>query len=312
MSLNLGSETVIVGAGPAGLTAALALARYRQQITVVDSPQAPRNAASTGVHGHIGMDGVLPADLRSRAWKELSQYASVDLLQAHVDGVRITEDGRFHVGLGNDNTLEASTVLLATGVVDIYPENVEGFSACWGRSVIHCPFCAGEENADRRWGHVTDNAQLAAMSAVALGAWSKDTVVICPESMPGIDDVRAAAQSRGSDVISGTIRRLHHRDGSLYAVEFDDGRILERDTLVWTPQQQQQPFITSVIDELELTVDDSGFLVVNDQQLTNVAGLYAAGDVASRWKQSFTSAVAAGATAAEAIHASAIFTAMGQ
>lgn len=310
MSSNSGNETVVVGAGPAGLTAALALARYRHRVFLVDGHRAPRNSASSGVHGHIGMDGVTPAEFRSRAWKELSRYTTTDLVEADVESVRTADGGRFHVGLANGDTIEASTVLLATGVIDVQPSDVDGFSACWGRTVIHCPFCLGEENAGRSWGHVTDNAQLAALSAVALRAWSKDTVVICPESMPGIDEARATARGLGSDVIAGTIRRLHHRDGSLHAVEFDDGRVLERETLVWTPQQRQQPVVAQAVDELKLTADAAGFLNVDDEQCTSVPGLYAAGDVAARWKQSFTSAAAAGATAAEAIHAAAVFSAV--
>ncbi len=306
MSSNTDNETVIVGAGPAGLTAALALARYRQRVVVVDSHNAPRNSVSGGVHGHVGMDGASPAEFRSRAWQELSRYATVELLGADVESVRTTGSGRFRVGLDNGDAIEASTVLLATGVVDLYPTHVDGFSACWGHTVIHCPFCLGEQNADRRWGVVTDNAEIAALSAVAFRAWSTDTIAICSESMPGIDGARTAAHSMGGDVIAGTIRRLHHRQESLYAVEFDDGRILERETLVWTPPQRQQPVVERAIDELNLTVHDEGFVSVDDFQCTNVPGLYAAGDLTSRWKQSITASAAAGATAADAIHASAI------
>lgn len=310
MSSNSGNAIVIVGAGPAGLTAALGLARYRSRVFLVDSRQAPRNSASSGVHGHIGMDGVTPAEIRARAWKELSQYATVDLLEDDVDSVRLAA-GRFHVSLGNGDTIDASAVLLATGVIDVHPDDVEGFSACWGRSVIHCPFCLGEENAGRSWANVTDNAELAALSVLALRAWTEDSVVICPEDMPGIDDARKAARGQGGDLVAGTIRRLHHRDGSLYAVEFADGRVLERETLVWAPQQRQQPLVTRIAGELGLADDDAGFLTVDDAQRTNVPGLYAAGDVAARWKQTFTSAAASGAAAAEAMHASEILSAVG-
>jgi thioredoxin reductase len=310
MSSNTDTETVIVGAGPAGLTATLVLARYRHPVVVLDSCHAPRNSVSEGVHGHIGLDGVSPAEIRSRAWKELSRYATVELREADAKSVRTTDSGRFSVGLDNGDTIESSTVLIATGIIDVYPVQVDGFSACWGHTVIHCPLCLGEENADGRWAVVTDNAQLATLSAVAFRAWSKDTVAICDESMPGIDDARTAARGMGGDVIAGTISCLHHHGESLYAVEFDDGRVLERETLVWTPPQRQQAVVTRAIDELDLTVDEAGFVSVNETQCTNLPGLYAAGDVASRWKQSFTASAAAGATAADAIHAAAILDAV--
>ncbi|MFD4049719.1 FAD-dependent oxidoreductase [Streptomyces sp. NPDC058611] len=250
MSSHTETETVIVGAGPAGLTAALALARYRHRVIVVDSHHAPRNSASQGAHGHIGMDAATPADMRALAGKELSRYATVELREAHADSVRAADGGRFRVVLDGGDTVDASAVVLATGVIDVHPAHVEGFSACWGRSVIHCPFCLGEENADRRWGIVVDNADLAALSPVAFRAWTGDTVAVCPASMPGVDGARTAARARGGDLVTGTISRLHHRRGSLYAVEFDDGRVLERDTLVWTPRQRQQPVVARAIEEL--------------------------------------------------------------
>ncbi|WP_405974134.1 NAD(P)/FAD-dependent oxidoreductase [Streptomyces sp. NBC_00988] len=298
--------TVIVGAGPAGLTAALGLARYRHPVTVVDSPRAPRNSASAGVHGHLGMDGVTPAEFRARAWRELSRYATVERLEADVDSVTPAPGEGFRVALGGGETVEARTVLLATGVVDVHPADVEGFAECWGRSVIHCPFCLGEENAGGRWATVADNAELAGLSALAFRAWSEDTIAICEESMPGLETARATARSNGGDVVTGTVRRLHHRQGALYAVELADGRVLERETLVWTPRQRQHSVVRRTAEELKLTVDDAGFIGVDAFQCTSVPGLYAAGDLASRWKQSVTASTAAGAAAADAIHMSAL------
>ncbi|MGW3582838.1 FAD-dependent oxidoreductase [Streptomyces rubiginosohelvolus] len=298
--------TVIVGAGPAGLTAALALARFRHPVTVVDSPRAPRNSAAASVHGHLGMDGVTPAEFRARAWRELSRYATVARLEAEADSVVPSPGEGFRVAMGNGETIGARTVLLATGIVDVHPTDVDGFAECWGRSVIHCPSCLGEENAGGRWATVADNAQLAGLSPVAFRAWSEDTIAICEESMPGLESARATARSNGGDVVTGTVRRLHHHQGVLRAIELTDGRVLERETLVWTPRQRQQPVVRRAAEELKLTVDDAGFIGVDAFQCTSVPGLYAAGDLASRWNQSVTGSTAAGAVAADAIHASAL------
>lgn len=311
MSSDSRKETVVVGAGPAGLTAALTLARYRHPVVLVDSHKTPRNGVASGVHGHIGLDGVPSTEIRARAWKSLSEYPTVKLVESEVESLRAVDDDRFQIGLANGDSIDATTVLLATGVVDVHPADVEAFTECWGRTVIHCPLCLGEENAGRTWGHVTDNAQIAGLSAVALKAWSDDVILICPESMPGLDQTRATAESLGCDVITGTIRRLHHDDGWLRAVEFDDGRIIERQTLVWTPKQAQVPVVSRAIDELNLDADDAGFLTVDDRQRTNVPGVFAAGDLTSRWNQSFALATSTGVTAAETIHATSLFRALG-
>ncbi|RPK57837.1 soluble pyridine nucleotide transhydrogenase [Streptomyces sp. ADI96-02] len=301
--------TVVVGAGPAGLAAALGLARYRHPVTVVDSARPPRNGVSAGVHGHLGTDGATPAEFRARAWRELARYPTVERLEGDAENVCATGSGGFRVALDGGRSIEAGTVLLATGVIDVFPAEVDGFAACWGRSVIHCPYCLGEENAGRRWATVTDSPQLAALSAVAFRAWSEDAIAVCPESMPGLEDARSTARGAGGDVVTGTVRRLHHRQGSLYAVELADGSMLERQTLVWTPRQRQQPFVERVVDELKLTVDDAGFVGVDASRCTNVPGLYAAGDLADRWKQSVTASAAAGAEAADAIHMAALLNA---
>lgn len=302
--------SVIVGGGPAGLTAALSLARYRHSVIVVDSPQPPRNSASRGVHGHLGMDGVVPAEFQARAWRELSGYGAVERAEGDAELVTTTPDGGFQVSLSTGETIGGRTVLLATGVIDEYPSDVEGFDECWGYSVIHCPFCSGEENAGGRWATVTDNAELAAMSAVAFRAWSENTIAICEESLSGLEAARESARSRGGDVVAGTIRRLHHRNGALYGIELKDGRFFERDTLVWTPRQQQQALVQRMAEDMKLKVDAAGFLLVDAFQCTSVPGLYAAGDVASQWKQSIAGAAAAGAAAADALHAAALLNTM--
>lgn len=310
MSQYSQTETVVVGAGPAGLTAALVLARYRHPVVVVDGPGWPRNHGSAGIHGYIGLDGVTPAEMRSRVWDELSRYDTVERRDTDAERLRAIEGGGFQVGLVDGATIDAKTVLLATGVVDVFPTDVEGFAQCWGRSVIHCPFCLGEENAGGRWANVIDHAGLAALTGVAFRAWSDDTIAICPESMPGLETARETARASGGDVVAGTIRRLHHRDGVLSAVEFDDGRVVERDTLVWAPRQRQQAVVERARQEMGLTADDAGFLEVDAMQCTSVPGLYAAGDLASRWKQTVSASCASGATAADAMHGVAVMSAV--
>lgn len=135
----------------------------------------------------------------------------MERLEADVDSVTPTPGEGFRVALGGGETVEARTVLLATGVVDVHPADVDGFAECWGRSVIHCPFCLGEENAGGRWATVADDAQLAGLSAVAFRAWSEDTIAICEESMPGLETARATARSNGGDVVTGTVRSLPTR-----------------------------------------------------------------------------------------------------
>ncbi|MBL8165572.1 MAG: NAD(P)/FAD-dependent oxidoreductase, partial [Anaerolineae bacterium] len=72
-------DVAIIGGGPAGLQAALMLARTRRRVLVFDSPEPPRNAASHGVHNFVGLDGLLPAEIREQAWKQIAVYNSAEL-----------------------------------------------------------------------------------------------------------------------------------------------------------------------------------------------------------------------------------------
>ncbi|MFD7785545.1 NAD(P)/FAD-dependent oxidoreductase [Streptomyces nojiriensis] len=295
-------DTVIVGGGPAGLTAALALTRYRHRTLVAQSPAPPRNQASRGLHGMIGLEGATPAEVRARAWRELDAYGLAERREAAAGDVTRAEDGGFHVALGDGTTAWARTVLLATGVVDVHPAGVEGFAECWGRTVIHCPFCIGWENADRTWGLVADDPDHAATAARAFSAWSADVIAIAPPGMARAAETRRTLRAAGSDLVEGEIVRLHHRDGDLHTVETADGTLLARQTLLWSPPQRQVPLVDRLTTTLGLARDEAGFLTVGPDRQTRVPGLYAAGDLTTRWEQGAVNAAGAGAAAADAIH----------
>lgn len=295
-------DSVIVGGGPAGLTAALALTRYRQRTLVVESPAAPRNAASRGVHGIIGLEGATPVEVRARAWAELAAYGLAERRDTAANDIAVASGGGFRTVLGDRTQVWSRTVLLATGVIDIHPEGVEGFDACWGRTVIHCPFCIGWENADRTWGLVADDPGYAAMAATGFSDWSSDVIAIAPPGMDGAEETRRELRAAGSDLVQGEIARLHHHGGDLYAVEMADGALIDRQTLLWAPPQRQVPLVASLADTLGLAHDDEGFVTIGADQQTSVPGLYAAGDLTTAWEQGAMNAAGAGAKAADAIH----------
>ncbi|WKV76572.1 NAD(P)/FAD-dependent oxidoreductase (plasmid) [Streptomyces sp. PCS3-D2] len=295
-------DTVIIGGGPAGLTAALALTRYRHRTLVVESPAPPRNAASRGVHGLIGLEGATPGELRARAWEELDRYGLAQRLDATVSTITPSPGDGFTVRADDGTSAWARNVILATGVTDLHPDGVEGFAACWGRTVIHCPFCIGEENADRTWALVADEPGYLAMAATAFRAWTGDTVAIAPPSLPGAAELRRSLREQGSDLIQGEITRLHHTDGDLHAVELADGTLLERQTLLWPRPQRQVPLVERLAAQQGLALSD-GYVTVDDGCQTSIPGLYAAGDLTAKtWEQGAVPAVAAGAAAADAIH----------
>src|SRR3954454_1501495 len=165
-------DCVIVGAGPAGLNAALVLGRARRRVLVLDSAQ-PRNYATHEMHGVLGHDGLDPADLRARGRTELGRYgvevrtAEVQKAEALDATVRVTSSR------GADLT---RTVLLATGMLDEVPE-IPGFTEVWGTSAHTCPYCDGFEHRDERLA-VLAAGDRGEHLAVVVHQWSGDVVLL--------------------------------------------------------------------------------------------------------------------------------------
>src|SRR4051812_44528790 len=128
-------DCVIVGAGPAGLNAALVLGRARRRVLVLDDAQ-PRNYATHEMHGVLGHDGLDPADLRARGRTELAGYG-VEVVSAEVQDVEVLDGAvRLTSARGTETT---RTVLLATGMLDEVPD-IAGFTDVWGISAHTCPY----------------------------------------------------------------------------------------------------------------------------------------------------------------------------
>src|SRR5687768_7612451 len=139
-------DVLIVGGGPAGLSAALVLGRCRRRVLVCDAGR-PRNAASHGLHGFLTRDGIKPSEFLEIARQQLRPYDTVELKQTEVTSARRLANG-FELTLANGESVSARKLLLATGVVDELPA-LDGLPDFYGRSVFHCPYCDGWEVRDQ-------------------------------------------------------------------------------------------------------------------------------------------------------------------
>ena len=135
-------DTLIIGGGPAGLSAALVLGRSTRRVLLCDSGSY-RNGYSSEMHCFLGSDGVDPARLRDTAREQLRRYPSITYVGAEVMDVS-GGDGTFKAILSNGTELTTRTVLMATGVQDELP-NIAGIREFWGRSIHVCPYCDGWE-----------------------------------------------------------------------------------------------------------------------------------------------------------------------
>src|SRR3954452_20859985 len=209
-------DAVIVGGGPAGLSAALVLGRARKRVLVVDEAR-PANAVSQGVGGLLGHDRVKPADLRESGHRQLAQHANVEIRHGAVEDAARIRDA-FVVRPADGPAVRAHAIVLAHGL-RYDPPPLPGIEALWGRSVFHCAFCDGWEVRDRPLAF-HGSGPAAVRSALVLASWSND-VVLCTDgaTVPG-GEVLAAA---GVRVRTEPIARLAGHDGSLEQIEFSEG-----------------------------------------------------------------------------------------
>ena len=284
-------DAVIVGGGPAGLSAALVLGRARKRVLVMDNDR-PANAVSQGVGGLLGHDRVKPADLRDGGQRQLRQHANVELRHGAVDDAQRTRDG-FVVKLTAGPPVRAHAIVLAHGLRYDSPP-VPGIEALWGRSVFHCAFCDGWEVRDRPLAF-HGGGPAAVRSALVLAGWSND-VVLCTDGAP--DSSGAVLAAAGVRVRKEPITRLAGNDGRLEQIEFSHGPAERREALFVNTRRDQPNGLAAALG-CDLTA--AGTIVTDAEGRTNVAGVYAAGDAATPHSRSVANAIGTGSRVAYAV-----------
>jgi thioredoxin reductase len=287
-------DVIIVGAGPAGLSAALMLGRCRRRVLVCDSGR-PRNAASHALHGYLTRDGLAPREFLAIARRELAKYDTVELRDVEVLDAECI-DGRFRVTIGSGGEARARKLLLATGVVDNLPP-IDGFRELYGQSVFHCPYCDGWEVRDQPIA-IYGRGDRGLGLSLELTTWSTD-LVLCTDGPADIDgDGRARLERNGIGVREDRVARLEGRDGILERIVFANGSDLRRRALFFTTGQSQR---STLSNQLGCEFNDKGTVRTGKYETTHLSGLYVAGD-ASRAVQWVVVAASEGAEAAFAIN----------
>lgn len=285
-------DVVVVGGGPAGLSAALMLGRCRRRVLVLDLGQ-PRNRHSHALHGYLSRDGIAPAAFIELGRAELPAYG-VELRPIGVTGATLIDD-HYRVSLGDGREEDARYLLIATGVIDDLPA-IPGFDDCYGRSIFHCPYCDGWERRDRRLAAFGRGADVAGL-ALGLKVWSPD-IVVCTHGAPLARRLRDRLGRNGIRIRTEPIARIEHDAGMLTRVVFASGEPLQRDALFFATGQHPQ---SGLAIALGCTLNRRGTVKTGTVCDTNVPRLYVAGD-ASRDAQFVVVAAAEGVKAAVAIN----------
>ena len=289
-------DLVIVGGGPAGLSAALALGRARRRVLLCDSGTR-RNAAAVHMHNFVTRDGTAPDEFRRIAHEQLAAYPSVEARAVRIEGI-VGSKGAFSV-VTNTHTVEARRVLLCTGLVDeLLP--LEGFRELWGHAVFQCPYCHGWEARDRPWGYLARAAQAAHALpfALMLKCWSSEVTIFTGGEFELPEEARLQLRAAEIQLETSPVARLVAREHRLEAVELSSGTRVRCEALFAHPPQHQVPLVQA----LGVALDDEGFVAIDPlRRETSVPGIYAAGDLTTRGQAAILAA-AAGTQAAASIN----------
>lgn len=284
-------DVVVVGGGPAGLNAAMVLARARRRVAVVDAGE-PRNAPAQHMHGFLSRDGMSPAHLLAAGRGEVVGYGG-EVIKGRVRGI---EPG-FVVRLAGGRELTTRAVLVTTGLRDELPE-IPGVRERWGKDVLHCPYCHGYEVRDEPIGVLGGHVpELSLHQALLLRQWSPDVVFFPNRTAPTADE-RDRLTARGIRIVEGEVARLVVAQDRLSGVELADGRVVPRVAVFVAPRFVPQG---ELLTGLGCQVGENGWVAVDATGRTSVTGVWAAGNVVDPRAQVITSA-GAGSAAAIAIN----------
>jgi thioredoxin reductase len=289
-------DVIIIGGGPAGLSAALILGRCRRSVLLCDAGD-PRNSRSTAIHGYLTRDGIAPEDFTVSARGDLERYDTVRLERAQVQSA--ARNGKtFSVILADGQERKARRLLLATGVVDEIPA-VPCIEEFYGTSVHHCPYCDGWELRDQPIVAYGKGAHVTGL-AMTLRTWTRH-LLVCTDG-PGLFEEadRDLLRRHQIGVREERILRLEGSEGRLERVVFETGGPHPCRALFFSTGQRQR---SSIAADFGCEFTDKGTVLTGHCETTNVPGLFVAGD-ASKATQFVIVAAAEGAEAAVEINRS--------
>lgn len=285
-------DVVIIGAGAAGLSAALVLARAQANVLLIDAGE-PRNAAATHMHGFISRDGIPPAEFLEMGRREVAGYGGI-ILSASVQAIDARDDGYFTVTLGDSTVKTARALLVATGLTDELP-HVPGLRDRWGTLVHHCPYCHGFEVLNQKIAVIGGPMREMSLRQAGLLRRFTDDVTFVTNGVELTPVDRHRLTSFEVRVVDGTVSHLLGRPGTLDGVALIDGTTIECEAAFIAPRQQPND---GLLRSLGCEINpDAGLVATDEFGQTSVPGVWAAGNVVTPSAQVITAAGAGSASA---------------
>ena len=275
-------EVIIIGGGPAGLSAALVLGRSRVK-TLILNTEKPRNFATTLSHTFLTQDGKHPSEIFKAAKKDIDKYPTLTYKKEKAIDVKTYEDD--FIVETESATYNGNRVVIASGYSDdVEGSGIKGLSEVYGKSVYPCPFCDGYELADKKLA-VFGGVEVAPFFSTVVAHWSNDIALFTNgEQIPDKDFVDEL-ERKGIKVYQNKIKTLHSNEGQLIKVELEDGQVIEREGGFYRDMKIIEN--TNFAQKFGIPSEPGHFGMknyqVDENKESNIKGFYIIGDARTGW-----------------------------
>ncbi|GGO02337.1 NAD(P)/FAD-dependent oxidoreductase [Saccharibacillus kuerlensis] len=287
------TDVIIIGGGPAGMSAALVLGRARRSVLLIDEA-LPRNRVTRESHGFLTRDGIEPFELRRIAREQIAAYPSVQFVQGAVLKAE-GSDGDFQITTAEGEIYLCRKLLFAVGMKDL-PMNIEGLESVYGKSAYVCPYCDGWEMQDRAIAIIAEGKHALHLVRTVAG-WTDDLALFSSGDTLS-DEEKEELRIRNIPLYESPVRQIFSEEGETKAIRLEDGTEIARSAIFFAPHLAPGSDVPAV---LGCEAMESGAMIVDEMGHSSVAGVFGAGDGASQ-KYQLSLAVAAGSMAGVGIN----------
>ncbi|GED62046.1 NAD(P)/FAD-dependent oxidoreductase [Lysinibacillus fusiformis] len=289
-------DCMIIGGGPAGLSAALTLGRARRKVALVDNG-TNRNRVTQESHGFLTRDGIKPQEFKNLASKDIESYPSITMMdQTVIEIIKDDITGLFLVNTSENKTYVTEKILLATGIQEEFP--LPQIRQYYGKSLFSCPYCDGWELRDKPLAIIAENEEHISHMTKLVFNWSQDLIVFTNGHQLS-KKIQNDFEQKKIKAYTNTIKDLHGDDGNLSSVELETGdNILRAGGFIVPSFYRPNKFAK----QLNCQVDENGTIMTDGAGRTTAAGIYIAGETEKGGPSSLMIAAAEGFKAASSIN----------
>ncbi|WP_010521248.1 NAD(P)/FAD-dependent oxidoreductase [Aquimarina agarivorans] len=264
-------EVIIIGGSYAGLSSAMALGRSLRNTLIIDAGK-PCNKQTPHSHNFLTQDGSTPKEISEIAKNQVTKYNSVKFYNGLAISGKRSKSG-FEITTSKGDVFTAKKLVIATGIKDLMP-NINGFSQCWGISVVHCPYCHGYEIRNKKTAIIA-NGERAFHLASLVNNLTKEITIITSGTKDFEENQLEKLKRYNIKIVEKEISEIEHQNGQLEKIVFKDGCTENFECAYASVPFEQN---SNIPKELSCELTENGHVKVNFMQKTTEEGIFACGD----------------------------------